>query len=36
VLVTKRLAMQGFIVYDFAESFPTALADLEAWFPLAM
>ncbi len=31
VLVTKRLAMQGFVVFDFAESFPTALADLEAW-----
>ncbi|MCJ0949868.1 NADP-dependent oxidoreductase (plasmid) [Rhodococcus erythropolis] len=31
VLVTKRLAMQGFIVFDFAESFPAALSDLEAW-----
>ncbi len=23
--------MQGFIVFDFAESFPAALSDLEAW-----
>lgn len=31
VLTTKRLTMQGFVVFDHVSSFPTALDDLQAW-----
>jgi NADPH-dependent curcumin reductase CurA len=31
LIVTKRLTMQGFIVYDFASEYDTALAELEGW-----
>ena len=31
LIVTKRLTLQGFILYDFAEQQPQALAALEGW-----
>jgi NADPH-dependent curcumin reductase CurA len=31
LLVTRRLTMQGFIVTDFADRFPEALATLDGW-----
>lgn len=31
LIVTKRLTMKGFILYDFAAGQPRALADLEGW-----
>jgi NADPH-dependent curcumin reductase CurA len=31
LIVTKRLALRGFVVMDFAEQNARALADLQAW-----
>ncbi|MFN0186607.1 MAG: NADP-dependent oxidoreductase [Aquabacterium sp.] len=31
LIVTKRLTMQGFILYDFADQLPQALTALEGW-----
>ncbi len=31
LLLTKRARMQGFLLFDHADRFPAALADLEAW-----
>ena len=31
LIVTKRLTLQGFVLFDFAAQFNTALVDLQAW-----
>ena len=31
LIVTKRLTLQGFVLFDFATQFPQALADLQGW-----